>query len=168
MVHKDSPAAEVLQLPSSLLSRVDVMRLSREVEALSGLAEQQARSSNDAPKLPRLSPVLEDLVALNQLDFTKAAHRQRLQTFLQEIKQSAPNLHMSFAAEPSTAFSGKLITWLRTEIHPLLLLDVGLQPTIAAGCIIRTTNKIIDCSLRQHLVNSRPELLKRLQGVQHA
>ncbi len=157
-----------LSLPASLVSRSDVRRLAQEVEILDNQIIQHARVSNDKPGLPRLSRILEDIVEVNKLDFNKAADRQKLQQFLLEIKKTAPSLHMSFATEPSALFTGKLVSWLRNEINPLLLLDIGLQPSIAAGCIIRTTNKIIDCSMRQHLLANRPELLRRLRDVQHA
>jgi F0F1-type ATP synthase delta subunit len=58
-------------------------------------------------------------------------------------------LHISFSADPSVSFLEKLMAWLRKEIHPLVLVTVGLQPSIGAGCIIRSTNKQFDLSLRQ-------------------
>ena len=62
---------------------------------------------------------------------------------------------MSFSADPSVTFLTKLMTWLRQEIHPQVLLTVGLQPTIGAGCILRTTNRYFDFSLRQDFANKR-------------
>jgi F0F1-type ATP synthase delta subunit len=74
--------------------------------------------------------------------------RQRLTSFLEEVRNHAPTLHMSFSADPSPAFTQRLITWLRSEIHPIVLLQVGLQPNIGAGSVVRTTNKYFDFSLR--------------------
>jgi hypothetical protein len=70
---------------------------------------------------------------------------------------------MSFATDPSSAFTAKIVTWLRASIAPNVLLEVGLQPTIAAGCIVRTTNKIFDLSLRQHFADAESVLLEALE-----
>jgi hypothetical protein len=84
-----------------------------------------------------------------------AEDRQRLQQFLVDIKERSPVIHVSFSADPSPLFAEKLVTWLRREIHPLLLLNIGLQPNIGAGCILRTTNKYFDFSLKQDFANKR-------------
>ena len=55
------------------------------------------------------------------------------------------------------------MTWLRREIHPLVLMTVGLQPNIGAGCIVRTTNKYFDFSLRQDFANKRDLLQAALE-----
>ncbi len=160
-------AAEIISLPPTLISRVDAIRLGREVEAIGHFYEQQAHHHTKGEPT-RLSPILEAITAGNQLNLAQKADRTRLQEFLDDLKKEAPTLHMSFAAEPSGAFTAKLITWLRDEIHPLMLLDIGLQPTIAAGCIIRTESKYIDCSIRQNLVQSKPKLLELMRGTKNA
>jgi F0F1-type ATP synthase delta subunit len=58
---------------------------------------------------------------------------------------------MSFASEPSAKSLGTLVDWLRTNIHPQVVVSVGIQPSIAAGCIVRTPNRQYDFSLRQSL-----------------
>ncbi|HYH36035.1 MAG TPA: hypothetical protein VD706_00875, partial [Candidatus Saccharimonadales bacterium] len=80
-------------------------------------------------------------------------------------KQRSPVLHISFSADPSPTFTEKLMTWLREEIHPLVLLSVGLQPTIGAGCIVRTTNKQFDLSLREDFLKKRELLLSQLRSA---
>jgi F0F1-type ATP synthase delta subunit len=65
---------------------------------------------------------------------------------------------MSFASEASPKALDKIVAWLRSNIHPQTLLQVGLQPTIAAGCIVRTTNRVFDLSLRTHLREQEPYL----------
>jgi hypothetical protein len=175
MAPKIAPAKrgdEILSVPKTVVSRVDVSRLAREVESLVGLLDQQSHPHHKDTETPQISKTLTEIVKINHLDLDETRDRQRLYSFLSSLKTDAPQLHISFATEPSVEFTGKLITWLRDQIHPLILLEIGLQPTIAAGCIIRTTSKIIDCSMRQHLLSHRPELLKYLNGqpvgVQHA
>lgn len=156
-------AAEVISLPPSLISRVDATRLGRELEVMANALEQQAHHHEKAEPV-RLSSILEALAQLNQLDLTTAQDRDRLAKFLKDLKKDAPTIHMSFAAEPPSTFTAKIISWLRDEVHPLMLLDIGLQPSIGAGCVIRTNSKYFDCSVRQHLLENKPKLIELMQG----
>jgi F0F1-type ATP synthase delta subunit len=142
-------ADAILELPLSVVSRVDVGRLLREVEALDSFLKQSAIREPGTPiKLPRTSRLLDEMVQNNKLNVLHEDSRQRLTSFLEEVRNHAPTLHMSFSADPSPAFTQRLITWLRSEIHPIVLLQVGLQPNIGAGSVVRTTNKYFDFSLR--------------------
>ena len=71
-------------------------------------------------------------------------------------------IHISFAADPSAAFTDKIVAWFRENIHPFVLIQVGLQPTIAAGCVVRTANHSFDFSLRQHFTKQRQLLIDKL------
>lgn len=157
---------DALEIPASIVGRSDVRRLSREMEALNGKLDEADRVKTPDSKDVKISRTLDEIAEANKLDLNQTADRHRLFDFLHEIKTDAPVIHMSFAVNPPTEFTDRLVTWLRSEIHPLLLLEVGLQPTIAAGCVIRTTNKYFDCSMRQHLQKNRPNLLKLLHGGQ--
>jgi F0F1-type ATP synthase delta subunit len=70
---------------------------------------------------------------------------------------------MSFAIEPSSFMTQKIVSWFRKEVHPALMLHTGIQPTIAAGCVMRTSNKYFDFSLRQHLTASQGLLTKAIE-----
>ena len=70
-------------------------------------------------------------------------------------------MHISFSADPSPLFTQKLIAWLRSEIHPLVLLQIGLQPNMGAGCVVRTSNKYFDFSLRDRF-KSKGEMLAKI------
>lgn len=154
------------QLPVLVFGVVEVRRLKRELEALDEFMRQTAiREPGNQPALPRLSRLMEGLAADNDRNLLQEADRQELQDFLAGIEKTAPTIHISFASDPSSAFVAKLVTWLRANIHPHVLLQIGLQPTIAAGCIVRTPNKIIDLSLRQHLVDQRGKLIEALNTM---
>jgi F0F1-type ATP synthase delta subunit len=155
-----------LHLPTSVTSRIDLGRLIREVEALNEFLEQAAiRQPGSAVKMPKTSRFLDEILELNKINVLVEADRSRLRAFLTIVKQKAPVLHMSFSADPSPVFTQKLTTWLRREIHPFVLLQVGLQPNIGAGCVVRTTNKYFDFSLRERFTASRPLLMQKLQGA---
>lgn len=164
MAHKEDPG---LSLPLLVVSPGDVARLGRELESLDDYLHQAELRSRDkaAAKLPRTSRMLDDFASANQLNLLQAADRQRAQAFLQQTLQTAPVLVMSFASDPSSAFTGKVIAWLRQNIDARLLLKIGLQPSIAAGCTLRTANNYYDFSLRQYFAGQRPLLVEKLKAA---
>ncbi len=155
-----------LHLPIAVVTKVDIGRLLREMEAIDGfLAQSAIRQPGTATKLPKTSRLFEETVEINKLNVLLEDDRKRLFDFLKEVKTSAPIIHISFSADPSPLFSQKLITWLRAELHPLVLLQIGIQPNMGAGCVVRTTNKYFDLSLRSRFKEKGTVLTQLLQGV---
>lgn len=171
MAPNNSPAAapaapamapHLVGLPIQVVGPVDVGRLIRELEAINnGFLQYRIRYKAEPTDKPKLSALMERTLELNKLDILKETDRQRLQELLVTVRQSAPMLHISFSVDPSEAFIEKLMSWLRREIHPVVLMTVGLQPNIGAGCVIRSTNKYFDCSLR-HDFNKHQGLLMKM------
>lgn len=153
----------VLSLPVPVVSPADVGRLIRELELIDNtLLQLGLRPPADQIKMPPTSRLMDQTVERNKLNLLQATDRALLQRFLVAIRAKAPVLHMSFSTDPSPAFTEKLMVWLRIEIHPEMLLTVGLQPTIGAGCVVRTNNKYFDFSLRQDFIKKRQLLLDKL------
>lgn len=158
-------AKHLVGLPLMVVGPVDVGRLIRELESLDNqLLALELRNKDDKLELPRTSQMMAQTVELNKLDLLQAADRKLLMELLAMIKKEAPLLHISFSADPSNAFVEKMMAWLRREIHPLVLLTIGLQPNIGAGCVVRSTNKQFDCSLRQDFMGKRDLLMSKLVG----
>jgi hypothetical protein len=156
----------IIQLPISVTGRVDVGRLVRELEAIDNYLESESvRVPDMQPQLPKTSRLLEDIRLQNKLNILDTGTRRHLRDFLESVRTDAPMLHMSFSADPSPLFIQKLVTWLRQEIHPLVLLQVGLQPTIGAGTIVRTTNKQFDFSLRNRFAERREVLTSHMRYI---
>lgn len=155
MAHEQTSAAQKLSLPVLVFGVVEVRRLIRELDALEEyMVQARLRQSGESQSLPRVSRLSESIATENQLNLLKEQDRQALKDFLMNIEKKAPQLHLSFASDPSSAFMAKLVEWLRTNIHPYALVSLGLQPSIAAGCILRTPNRAFDFSLRQRLSGS--------------
>jgi F0F1-type ATP synthase delta subunit len=147
----------------AVVSPVDIGRLLRELQAVDEqLLQLGLREPGTSVSLPKLSQLLEQTVQLNNLNLLQQTDRQRLQTFLAAVKEQAPLLHISFSSDPSPAFMEKLMAWLRREINPLVLVTVGLQPNLAAGCVVRSTNKYFDFSLRANLAKNREAMIAEL------
>lgn len=141
-----------LSLPVLVFGVAELRRLSRELDQLEDyLKQHKIRQAGKQASLPRLSRMLDNLATENQMNLLHDADRHALSVYLKEVEKSAPVLHFSFASDPSSAFMAKLVTWLRRNIHPQTLVTLGLQPSISAGCIVRTANKSFDFSLRRQI-----------------
>jgi F0F1-type ATP synthase delta subunit len=152
-----------MALPNGVVTRADVGRLALEAEALDSALNAAAVRGNGS-ELPKTSQLLNEMVAMNKLNLLQPNDRKSLLTFLQATRTSAPTLHISFNTDPSPVFQQGLITWIRREINPALLLQIGLHPSIGAGCVVRTTNKYFDFSLRNRFAQRRDVLMARLHG----
>lgn len=151
-------------LPTLVFGMVEVRRLQHELDRLDEYLRQMALRKDVTFEMPRVSRMLDALAAENHCDLLKGTERTLLIGFLKRIAASAPSIHMSFAADPSASFIAKIVGWMRANVHPLVLLQIGLQPTIAAGCVVRTNNKVFDLSLRQRFNAQHSLLTNALQG----
>jgi hypothetical protein len=159
-----SEATKTPPLPTTIISTGDVGRLIRELEEMGeNLHQARLRAGKKAAK-PQASTSLEQLAKAYKYTLDDPQEINDLSNSLQKMQKSAPVLHISFASVPTPSFLESIITWLRREIHPKVLLQIGLQPSIAAGCIIRTPNHYFDFSLRKDLLGKKQLLLDKLKG----
>lgn len=157
---------EQIVFPDRLVNTADLSRLIRELTALDDSIHQSSLRKPGAPTvIARSSQTLEELARTNHIKLTDAEQRAQLLNLLEAFYQHAPRIHMGLATEPSAGFTRSIITWLRKNVHPLVLLEVGLQPTIAAGCTIRTDNKFFDMSLRNHFAENRTLLVEKIAEI---
>ncbi len=157
-----------LKLPSSVISQVDVARLLRELSSLDDFfVAAKARKGGTPIQPPRLTRVLDQLARDNRYNLLDEQQRQKLAAELNLVLGKAPLLHISFAAEPPPRALERILLWLRENVHPQVLLQIGLQPTIAAGCVLRTPNQWFDMSMRSHLKQQKPYLVQLIQGATH-
>ena len=158
-----------VSLPLSIITLIDMSRVMRELDNLDEFLIQAAIRKPGTPmSLPRLSRLLDDMATVNKLNLLEEKDRKALVNAMAYVKEHAPRLHISFSAEPSAQFVTKIADYIRKNMSKVALIQVGLQPTIAAGCIIRTPNKQFDLSLRQHLKNNRSKLAELIHQTQVA
>jgi F0F1-type ATP synthase delta subunit len=144
----------------------DVTKLQRELNGLDDFfVSAKARQAGTSMQLPKLTRILDQMARENKINLLEDSGRQRLAKALKLALEQAPTLHISFATEPSPKALERLVVWIRTNIHPQALVQVGLQPSIAAGCFLRTANKTFDMSLRATMKKSEPQLLKLIAGA---
>lgn len=162
-------ALDHIKLPERLVSSVDLSRTIRELQALNeSVLQAQLRTPGSPTHLSRSGITLEELAHLNGIKLTDESQREQLIKLLQAFEEHATRIHMSVAVEPSARFTRQIIVWLRTNINPAVLLEIGLQPTLAAGCLIRTPNRVFDMSLRHRFSEQRGLLLDKISLVGEA
>lgn len=154
----------VISLPLMIVSPIDLGRLQRELAAIDDfLLQASVRSPGQTLQMPKTTKGLEDFAQLQKLSLLKQDDRTKLVVLFKEIHELAPVIHMSFAVDPSAVFLQKIVEWFRREVHPMILVQTGLQPSIAAGCMVRTNNRYFDFSLRRHFEAQSGQLVDRLR-----
>jgi len=157
---------ERFQLPAAIIGRAEVNQLYRETEDLDNfLRQDNVRAPGEQPKRPQQSYLLEQFCQANGINLLESEQRRVALDFLKYLKKQAPVLHISFAVGASPQFVSKITAWLRQNVQPQLLVDVGLAPGIKAGCLVRTTNKVFDFGLKKRFQEHRPELLERVRTL---
>jgi hypothetical protein len=126
------------------------------------MQQAETRRPGASIDLPKIGPKLEQLAQANNFNLLEKANRLELGSLLDDIKTKAPVARMSFASEPSPDFLATIVTWFRDNINPHTLMQVGLQPSIVIGCILKTPNKTFDFSLRQRFREQRALLSEKL------
>lgn len=164
MAHEQ--AKQEFSLPFMIVSPADVAKLLRELEDVDDFLLQAASRQPGAksPDLPRSSQLLDSFVTLNKIDLHKPGERRDAAKFLTGLKQNGPTIHISFANDPSAAFMEKIVGWFRGNIHPLLLVRIGLEPMVGAGCVLRTPNRLFDLSLRRKFIAHQSDLIELLKA----
>lgn len=155
----------VYALPSIILGPADINRTIIELKQLGEYIRQLALHKDAEVKLPKTTVSLQGLAEANKIDLLNHDDRELLVEFLESLQKGAPVLHISFASEASPLFVSHIVEWLRSNVSRYALVQVGLQPSIAAGCIVRSTNKVFDMSLRRHLRQNRDMMIEQLHRV---
>ncbi len=155
-------------LPLSVVSKLDISRLVNEFERIDDeltTAAVRARVDSSQATPPVLSTALTDFLNQNQLRPSSSHDRTELIKQLHLLKDNAPVIHMTFAVEADGESLQQLAQWLRAQIHPQAVIDVGLQPALIAGVYLRTPNRVQDLSLREALRGGHQLLVNDLEAL---
>lgn len=155
-------------LPPSVVSRLDVSRLVREVEQIDNAmttAAVRTKVGAEPQPVPAVSEALDEFLAQNSLSLTNSQERSNLVKQLQQLKDKVPIIHMTFAVPADRESLGELAAWLRQSIHPQAVIAVGLQPALIAGVYLRTPNHVHDFSMRAALSGGHGILIDELEKL---
>jgi F0F1-type ATP synthase delta subunit len=153
-------------LPPQVTGRVQVNRLFRELEVLEDFLQQaQVREPGVGLKLPAVTRSMEDICQANGLNLLQSDHKEALRKFLVYLKQRAPVIHVSFAVDASPAVIKQIVVWLRGNVDPYALVQIGLSPGIVAGCVVRAQNQVYDFSLKHRFDEKRSILADKIRSL---
>lgn len=151
-----------LKPPLSVITRLDTSRAMRELEDFeSAMSEAHVKGHH----VPALTPLLKDIAEENHVDIHKKDTRILVRHMLEEMRTSAPVVHISFSVEPDDKVVKHIAKWFREETLPNVVVQFGIQPSIGVGCVVRTTNKFFDFSLRKHLNEKSNLFREKIEGV---
>ncbi len=157
------------KIPLSLVGRPQINRALQELDRLDDfLLAASAHKKTKAGESFEVTPLLDELARDNGYQMTKSEDCQVLKKRLKNLLATSPQVHVSFAVEPSLKDLEPIVIWFRTHIHPTLLLQIGLQPNIVAGCVVRTPNKVFDLSLRTHMRDQQTHLMELIKRTADA
>lgn len=156
-----------LKLPNTVGSRRDIIHMQREIERLleehlqHDIAKEQTGELRGVSKPTAM--VRETLRANDMKSDTQQL--KELSQKLEAVMQRAPRIRIAFANEPDSNTYEKIVGWFRREIHPDVLLQIGVQPTIAGGCIVQAGQHRYDFSLRKRLLDKTNLFVKVMHRV---
>ena len=157
-----------LIFPASVVGKLEVSRLIQEVEQIDNdlitfSVHERVGAQNHWQLV--LSPQLEDLLSLNSVDINDSHQRRQLIVFLRILKDKAPVVHLTFATAVDRESLQKIADWLRSQVHPQVILSIGLQPNLVGGVYIRTENQVHDFSLRSKLDGQSHLIAKQVEAL---
>lgn len=155
-------------LPPTVVSRLDVSRLVREVEQVDNTmttAAVRSKIGADEQPAPPVSETLNEFLTQNSLSLTNGHERAELVKQLRLLKDEVPIIHMTFAVPADRESLAELAAWLRQSIHPQAVIAVGLQPALIAGVYVRTPNHVHDFSMRAALSGGHGILINELEKL---
>lgn len=156
-------------LSTAIVSQSDLVRLLREVEQFDGQYAQAALQERVKSKAVAVSAHtslgLQQLADQSGISLSTDEGRQELRDTINDLLRRSPQLHISFASEPPQAHLRTVVEWLRHNIHASVLVRTSVQPAIIAGCIIRSSNRVLDLSLRRSFEEALPQLTKEMRAL---
>jgi F0F1-type ATP synthase delta subunit len=151
-----------VQLTDVIVTPLELGKVQRELFALNEFLSANNHGTSSGKSMPYTSPLLSNMVKASGLNMIKKEDRTMFNNQLQFVRRTAPVVRVSFAAEPSKQALRVLVRWFRENGHPNTLLDPSVQPGIGGGCIINTSTKTFDFSIKNLFVDSLPELAKKI------
>lgn len=159
-----------LKLPDSIGGKRDLILAMRQVEQiLNDRLQDEVRERFGAKRVGTKAGqrAYEDLLEVNKLkDDTETL--KKLMQALEGLKQHSPKIRIAFAQEPDQDLYKQIVAWFRHEINPGLLVQVGVQPNIGGGFVLRTNARRYDMSLKTKILNSTPKFLEILNRTKYA
>lgn len=154
-----------LALPDTVVTKADVARLIRDFDEYSQAVYMAELRDSQPPSVNYISPELQELLHDNQDSLHTDQARHELLDRLRLFQRTASQIHVSFAAPPSIKVVQQLVTWFRQNVQPDIVMQIGVDPSIIGGCVVRTTNKVFSFSIVDRLRLAEPTLQKEVAAL---
>lgn len=141
------------RLPHAVVTRPQLEQLKRELEGL---------TAAQLTKPGRWSASLSQFIAMNRITTLTPVIQKKLISALDATLKTSPQISISLGDLPDAEQQTELVTWLRSRIHPQLLLHLNQDSDVMAGCIIRTDHEVYDMSLKSALFSNTAKLAEKL------
>ena len=141
------------RLPNDIATKLQLEQLLRELRLLS--ESQLAKSSNQ-------SDLLQQFLAINSIGTLSPSARDKLVAGISNLLRTAPQLSLVLADLPTGDDLIELVGWLRSQLHPTLLIRLVQDSEIMAGCMVSTTSSLHHLSLRSALFANSAKLATEL------
>ena len=157
--------SKLLALPMSLYSSDQLSAVAEELHHVAVKLGQKRRHDPKA-QVEELSPLaaaaLELLPPASRAD---DAAIEQLRVQLERMATAAPVVTLVLAGAATSRLKQELVAWLRQNVHAGLLVNFRVNPDIAGGVVIRSTNHLYDCSFRRLLLAESHAFTKVLEHV---
>ncbi len=152
------------KLPNSIGGKRDLIMTLRQIEQIvNDRLQDDVRERFGAKRVGTKAGqrMVNELLELNKLkDDTESL--KTVQKELEQIKENAGQLRISFSQEPDQDMYQQIVKWFRTEIDPGVLVQIGVQPAIGAGFILKTPMRRYDFSVKTKIMSSTPKFVEVL------
>jgi hypothetical protein len=141
------------KLPLTVSSLDQLQFCAEELHAYAAKLRRRHSASTTEADAPELS--LDSQTLLEQLPKEKrhdGAAVEALALELEAMIAHEARVTITLAALASRHLRQELVQWLRTNLKPNLLVDFHVNPDIAGGMVVRTTNRVHDFSFRHQLL----------------
>ena len=155
-----------IRLPDSIYSQNQVGVALAELHTYAGhLRDSLARAKIESQPIDIApSPFLDALFTATNSDKKVLSGVETLITELEDLRRTAPTVHITLAAFPDESMKMTITKWFR-QIHPEVFVAFGTRSDIVGGMILRTSSTIHDFSYRTQLLSHRNRISEILRSA---
>lgn len=158
-------------LPATISSAEDLMSVTDEIKAYADWSRQQANAqkagaSFQAPA-PSLSQAAVQLLhdAKGSAQTLPVATIDALVTLLESTRTKAKTMTITLAAPVTNEAKNALVTWVRGNIAPDVLVSFKFNSILLGGMVVRFGSRILDWSFRRTILDERYRIGEILNRV---
>ncbi len=129
-------------------------------------AIKQRVNAGQTAETPAITPAATELIL--QWAPKEQLNSKRLDELiaaLEALKETAPSMTITLAAQAPGDLKKTLVGWCRQNISPDILVSFKFNATILGGMVVRFGSHVFDWSFRRQILASRaqfPEILRRV------